>query len=106
MIATFLLLGTGGAVGAAYWVLRARSAKETVFYRFRCPACSQKVRYAAEKAGRAGMCPRCGQQWTLPTEPQILPASDYLSNRHAVGRRLAPASGSDLAREPRPRASA
>jgi hypothetical protein len=38
----------------------------------RCPRCDQKVRYAANRASREAMCPRCRRRWTLPATPEPL----------------------------------
>jgi len=72
MILTVILLTGFGialvATGLAW--ARQRPAREEPYYHFRCPDCSQKVRYLASKAGRPGMCPRCRQLLTLPETPQ------------------------------------
>jgi DNA-directed RNA polymerase subunit RPC12/RpoP len=66
MIVTTLVLGIViiGAAGACLWI-RAHPQGEGILL-FRCGACGQKLRCQASKAGRAGMCPRCRQRWTLP----------------------------------------
>jgi predicted amidophosphoribosyltransferase len=30
-----------------------------------CPKCRQRLRFLANKAGRPGQCPRCGNRFTL-----------------------------------------
>jgi DNA-directed RNA polymerase subunit RPC12/RpoP len=67
MIATTLVLGTLiiSAAGAYLWI-RAHPSQGEGTLLFRCAACGQKLRCQASKAGRAGMCPRCRQRWTVP----------------------------------------
>jgi len=90
MIIPALVAGTGGilATGALVWA-RLRKPKEEKFCNFRCPGCGQKVRYLTSKAGRAAMCPRCRQRWTLPSDPQTAWGADGLIDgyRPRVGRR-------------------
>ena len=76
MLVITLLLGVFGvsAAGAFLWV-RPGNARQEKFHLFRCDGCGQKLRYLASKAGRAGMCPRCRRQWTLPASAQAPPAA-------------------------------
>src|SRR5438552_2695384 len=70
MMMTLVVLGTVASLaGGAYFLVRSRGRQPVAFPCFRCPACGQKVRYASEKAGRAGTCPRCKERWALPTTP-------------------------------------
>jgi predicted RNA-binding Zn-ribbon protein involved in translation (DUF1610 family) len=88
MIGSLLLLGTLATLPVVgYFLVRSRFSKETVFRHFRCPACGQKLRCAAEKVGRPGMCPRCGERWStppLPKSPSVLRKSKL---RQPVGQR-------------------
>src|SRR5207245_7022783 len=67
MLVTTLLLGvlSVSAASACLWI-RACRPRQGGIVLFRCAACGQKLRCLASKAGRAGMCPRCRQRWTLP----------------------------------------
>ena len=56
-------------VGGIFAWLRWRPREET-FLVFRCPRCDQKLRYLASKAGRRGMCTRCGRNSILPTDSE------------------------------------
>jgi hypothetical protein len=71
MTALFLGIVVLAASGTFRWV-RSHNPEAEKYLLFRCPHCGQKVRYLASKAGRPGMCPRCRQQWTLPTAPPPL----------------------------------
>jgi hypothetical protein len=70
-----LILLAGASLGTAFLWTRLRSAPEEPYHVWRCPGCGQKLRYRAHQAGRAGGCPRCLREWTLPATPQELPAS-------------------------------
>jgi hypothetical protein len=65
-----LILGIAAALAVAglFWA-RSRGGVAEEVYSFRCPGCQQKLRYAAHKAGRRGICPRCKAGCTYPTEP-------------------------------------
>jgi hypothetical protein len=77
MVGTFFLLGTLATAGAVLFTWRARRNRPVeALHFFRCPACHQKVRYRASKAGRPAMCPRCLEKWTLPDSPKDLAGSD------------------------------
>jgi hypothetical protein len=74
-VATILaLMGAGavvltlGVAGYIRWLARQRVG--SVLHHARCPKCSQKVRYAAARAGRQAICPRCKLRFTLPATPQ------------------------------------
>jgi hypothetical protein len=55
------------ALAAAGYFVRSRGrSDEPEVCRARCPRCDQKVRYAADRAIRHAMCPRCYRRWTLP----------------------------------------
>jgi hypothetical protein len=81
------------SVTGAFLGLRARNSKIEQVYYFRCPGCTQKLRYLASKAGRAGMCPRCRQRWTFPSNPEAFPLSSQACDDYQVrvGQRRAPA---------------
>jgi hypothetical protein len=69
------LVGVGAvAMGmtAGYFLRGARRAEAPVVHRCRCPRCGQKVRYAACRASRDAMCPRCLRRFSLPSTPQPL----------------------------------
>jgi hypothetical protein len=86
MIGTILTVGVvvSAAVGGGYaWLGRRRETEE--LYYFRCPDCGQKMRYAAQKAGRAAMCPRCHQRWVLPATPEAL-GEPPAERAHRIGR--------------------
>jgi hypothetical protein len=65
-----LILGIVAALTLAgfYWA-RSRPGAQVSMYSFRCPGCQRKLRYAAHKAGRRGICPRCKAPCTYPAEP-------------------------------------
>ncbi len=68
-----IVLGMAAALAAVGCVLvRARRPRAESLVVFRCPACGQKLRCHASKAGRPGMCPRCRERWTMPTASQDL----------------------------------
>ena len=91
MVATALYFGAGvaAAAGVIRWVHSRKPAKDRYQY-FRCPGCEQKLRCRASKAGRGGMCPRCGLLWTLPTASHALPAAARRGSGSLarVGRRV------------------
>ena len=70
--------------GIFVW-LRWRPREES-FLVFRCPRCDQKLRYLASKAGRRGMCTRCGRNSVLPTEAAASTdtASGYRPQRSSI----------------------
>jgi DNA-directed RNA polymerase subunit RPC12/RpoP len=89
MMVTSLLVGVVlCTLGAFVWIRGRRPQSEPMLL-FRCTGCGQKVRYAASKAGRPGMCPRCGQRWKLPQEPQTCPPAtvSYDGYQIFVGQR-------------------
>ncbi len=53
------------------WLVWSRRPKEVPFQCFRCPACDQKLRYLAHRAGRTGICPRCKQRCTFPVTSRV-----------------------------------
>jgi hypothetical protein len=67
----FVLLLAGALAAGVYLVLRSRRPKLEPMCHFRCPACGQKLRYSANRAGRDALCTRCGRRTTLPSNPQI-----------------------------------
>jgi hypothetical protein len=87
MIVSLILLGTLATLTTAgYFVLRPRPTPEVVFHYFRCPACDQKLRCAADKVEQPGMCPRCKNRWGTP--PLSAAALANKRRRQPVGRRL------------------
>jgi DNA-directed RNA polymerase subunit RPC12/RpoP len=64
LVATILVAGAGRLV------LCLARRRQAVHHVFRCPACGQKIRYAAARAGTVGGCPRCWKKVTLPATPQ------------------------------------
>src|SRR5438552_234730 len=92
MIVTTLVLGILiiGAAGA-YWWIRAHPSQGEEILLFRCAACGQKLRYHPSRAGRAGMCPRCRQRWTLPAPTGLSAALKACDGyRVRVGERQMP----------------
>jgi DNA-directed RNA polymerase subunit RPC12/RpoP len=77
----------------AWRMRRARPSDEPTMYLYRCTDCGQKIRYAASRAGREALCPRCRSRCTLPTTPQPLPplptAGQVLDSRRGIGLRRA-----------------
>jgi DNA-directed RNA polymerase subunit RPC12/RpoP len=76
------------------WRMRsARPSDEPTMYLYRCTDCGQKIRYAASRAGREALCPRCRSRCTLPTTPPPLPpvptAGRALDSRRGIGLRRA-----------------
>jgi hypothetical protein len=87
MMVSLIVLGTLATLtGVGYVVLRPRQTPDVVHYYFRCPACDQKLRCAAGKAGQPGMCPRCKERWSAP--PLSAAALANRQRRQPVGRRL------------------
>jgi hypothetical protein len=77
-------VATVAILAAVCCLLRAsRRPREAAFHYFRCPDCGQKMRYAASRAGRDAICPRCRRRWTLPATPQPLASPEAVP---AVGR--------------------
>jgi hypothetical protein len=72
---TFVMVMGAALAGVTLGLMWAgrRSARPEPYLAFRCPACTQKVRYLASKAGRPGMCPRCNERWVLPTNLETAP---------------------------------
>jgi len=68
----FLALLITAAAGA-FLYLRPRIHRTDRYLSFYCAQCGQKVRYLTSKAGRGGMCPRCGLRCTLPKELEASP---------------------------------
>lgn len=64
--ALILLAIVGALAGGYIYVSQTIPATTETYLRFRCPHCTNKLRFPASRAGRAGMCPRCRRQWTLP----------------------------------------
>jgi hypothetical protein len=92
MIVTTLVVGILiiGAAGAYLWI-RAQPSQGDGILLFRCAACGQKLRCQASKAGRAGMCPRCQQRWTLPALTGLSAALEACDGyRVRVGERQTP----------------
>src|SRR5437899_5776520 len=94
MLVTTLLLGVLGvsAASACLWIRTCRP-REGEIVLFRCAACGQKLRCLASKAGRAGMCPRCRQRWTLPASSHAPSAAEEACDGYRVrvgARRMAP----------------
>jgi hypothetical protein len=89
---TMILVLGGVAVAAGVVLTWAgwRTVREEPYRFCRCPGCGQKVRYRASKAGRGGMCPRCGQRWTLPASPRDLADGGFNADGYPVrvGERL------------------
>lgn len=89
MVLIFLLAGTVAILAlVGYLVVRLYAPSEEMFYFFRCPACGQKLRYLAHKAGRSAICPRCRRSVTLPATPQSVAKPESPAHSYPVGRRL------------------
>jgi hypothetical protein len=72
-----LLLGGMLSCGVGGWLWHRSTARTRVGgYRAWCPQCGQKVRYTTERAGRSCLCPKCGNQWTLPVTPEAEPTPE------------------------------
>jgi DNA-directed RNA polymerase subunit RPC12/RpoP len=92
MSPTFLVISAvviAALAGAGYLALRARQPKPEEMYHFRCPACEQKMRYAASRAGRPAMCTRCTWRGLLPLKPQSVDNPRTLPFREAERRATA-----------------
>jgi uncharacterized paraquat-inducible protein A len=72
VIVAVLGVGATAILAAALYVVRGVQSAESEVHYCRCAECSQKVRYAASRAGREALCPRCRQKLTLPAKPQPL----------------------------------
>ena len=84
-----LLMGLGVAAASVGIVLvrtrRANPDKE--FEVFWCPACEQKIRYSASKAGQIARCPRCKKYVNLPkASERTFEYSPHSRNRVRVGQ--------------------
>jgi DNA-directed RNA polymerase subunit RPC12/RpoP len=87
MLTVLILLGTTAALSVGGCVVyRSRRAEKMARVLFRCPACGQKLRCLASKAGRPGMCPRCRERWTLPAVTQELTAQTTPCGSYRIGR--------------------
>jgi hypothetical protein len=86
MIESLILLTTLAALVGGYFVFRPRQATDVEYHYFRCPACHQKLRCAAEKVGQPGMCPRCKERWNAPPLSAVALANKH--RRQPVGRRI------------------
>jgi hypothetical protein len=86
MLTSVIVLGMVAALAAAACVVvRVRRPREEPLVVFRCPACGQKLRSPASKAGRPGMCPRCRERWTMPAVSQdVSPVS--VCGAYRIGR--------------------
>jgi len=97
LLAAFLGVLTVSAAGVVIYARR-QNSQNCQFYFFRCGQCGQKVRYLASKAGRPGVCPRCGQQCTLPRHSQdvssALDGDEGEGYALRVGQRLSPPASS------------
>ena len=95
MTVTIILAVVAAALLAtlAWWMRGARPSDEPAMCLYRCTDCGQKIRYAASRAGREALCPRCRSRCTLPTTPQPLSplptAGQALDSRRGVGLRRA-----------------
>lgn len=89
MASVLILIGTGATMATAgWWIHRARQPKALVSFRLRCPACGQKVRYNADRAGREAMCPRCRERLTLPIDSEVTGTpEERIGRRQLVGKR-------------------
>jgi len=67
MMSTFVVasasLSIAGMIGLLLWRRFLRPA--TTYSYARCPACRQRLRFLAIKAGRGGQCPRCLKRFPL-----------------------------------------
>lgn len=67
MLAGLLITGVGLAILVGFGIWRQKKAVYgDEVYRFRCPACAQKLRYFARQEGHSVQCPRCGGATVLP----------------------------------------
>jgi hypothetical protein len=64
------MLVVGALVGCLWLCSRHGPGAERL--QSRCPRCGQKVRYAANRVGRAFSCPLCRFHWTLPAASQTV----------------------------------
>ena len=89
-VTILLVLGTVAILAAAgYFLLWSdRHPEEVELHYFRCPECGQKMRYAAARAGRNAICPRCKRHSTLPATPQPLAKADAVAAGSVRGRGL------------------
>jgi hypothetical protein len=85
VVVVLIVTGAVLVAAAAYLLWRGRRPAESVVHYFRCPACGQKLRYAACKAGRPAVCPRCRRQGTLPATPRPLTAPLFAGRPNGPG---------------------
>jgi len=84
-IGLLLLLGAVPAgVLIVYLLVRPGAAAVGALHLTRCPRCEQKIRYAANRAGRSGICPQCKYPLTLPSAP---PPLEPRTGRKSIGLR-------------------
>ena len=84
-----LILLAGAATAGVYVVLRAQRPRAEPIYHFRCPACGQKLRYSASRAGRAAICTRCSQRLTLPLKSSSNDSRPHTPAQEAERRAMA-----------------
>jgi hypothetical protein len=66
---TLALLSVGlvlATAAGAITVARLPARHAGAYQHFRCPACRQRLRFRARKAGRTALCPNCLGVATLP----------------------------------------
>jgi hypothetical protein len=68
-----LVLAVAAAV-IAHARLRARHG--SAYQHFRCPACRQRLRFQARKAGRTALCPNCLAVALLPRPGRRRPVAE------------------------------
>jgi hypothetical protein len=67
MTLTLLAAGLAPVVAVgAILITRLRAWRGDAYSHFRCPACRQRIRFQARKAGRSALCPNCYALATLP----------------------------------------
>lgn len=69
MDTTLALLAAGlvlAIAAGAILVARMQARRGGAYSHFRCPACRQRLRFQARKAGRTALCPNCLRLATLP----------------------------------------
>jgi hypothetical protein len=55
--------------GVSYAWMRRKQSQQAATHVFRCPACTQQIRFQPTQIGAKGHCPRCWKPVMLPLAP-------------------------------------